>query len=259
MSSNTQAKTPVPGHLYLVGVGPGDPELMTVKAVRILQQCPVWAVPTAKNNSAGTSIALNIAQGMVDTQGRDIVRLFFPMKRVFLDAAADPGLLAAWREAATMVLSRLDQGQDVAFPTLGDPGVYSTAFYLLSVIQEMRPDTQVSIVPGITAMSACSAGQGRPLALGNDVLAVVPAAFEDERLRRILTDLDAVVLMKVHKRLDTLIALLDELQLTDQAVLIECAGLPEERVYTDIRTARGQELHYFSTMLIRKKSVQVQP
>ena len=257
MSTYTNAVPP--GRLYLVGVGPGDPELMTVKAVRTLEQCPVWAVPTARDGGKGESSALTIALGMVQAKDREIVRLFFPMKRVFLESQADPTLVRAWKEAAETVLSRLDQGLDVAFPTLGDPGVYSTAFYLLEVIQQERPDTHISIVPGITAMSACSAGQARPLALGNDVLAVVPAAFEDKRLRPILAELDAVVLMKVHKRLDSLIALLEELGLVEQTVLIECAGLPEERVYTDIRAASGRKLHYFSTMLIRKKSLQVQP
>ena len=256
---STPTKAAPPGRLYLVGVGPGDPELMTVKAVRTLERCPVWAVPTARDGGKGESSALAIALGMVQAQDRKIVRLFFPMKHVFLESPAGPALASAWQEAAAAVLSQLDQGLDVAFPTLGDPGVYSTAFYLLGVIQQMRPDTRISIVPGITAMSACSAGQARPLALGNDVLAVVPAAFEDERLRRILIELDAVVLMKVHKRMDSLIALLEELDLIDQAVLIECAGLPEERVYTNIRAAAGRKLHYFSTMLIRKKNVQVQP
>ena len=89
------------------------------------------------------------------------------------------------------------------------------------------------------------------------MLAVVPAAFEDDRLRQILTSLDAVVLMKVHRRLDTLIDLLEELGLVDQAVLTERSGLPGERVYTDVRAARGRELHYFSTMVVRKKRVRV--
>ena len=125
------------------------------------------------------------------------------------------------------------------------------------MIQERRPATTVTVVPGITAMAACAASQSSPLALGDDVLAVVPAAFEDDRLRQILTSLDAVVLMKVHRRLDALIDLLEELGLVDQAVLTERSGLPGERVYTDVRAARGLELHYFSTMVVRKKRVRV--
>ena len=125
------------------------------------------------------------------------------------------------------------------------------------MIQERRPQTRVTVVPGITAMAACAASQSSPLALGDDVLAVVPAAFEDDRLRHILTTLDTVVLMKVHRRLDALIDLLVELDLVDHAVLIERSGHLDEQVYTDIRAARGKKLHYFSTMLIRKKKVLV--
>ncbi len=248
--------TPVPqGHLYLVGVGPGDPELMTYKAVRILKNAKIWAVPKAKEN--GTSSALQIAQNQVPTDGREVLELCFPMKKVYLGEKTDTALLTAWRKSAHEVLERLDRGSDVAFPTLGDPTLYSTAFYLLAVIQEIRPDVEVTVVPGITAMAACSAGITSPLALGNDVLSVVPAAFDDDRLRDILTTLDAVVLMKVHRRLDAIVELLTELDMLDQAVLIERCGMADECVYTDVREALDRDLHYFSTMLIRKKQVQV--
>lgn len=242
------------GHLYLVGVGPGDPELMTYKAVRILEQTKVWAVPMAKEN--GTSSALQIAGQMVPSNGRTILKLCFPMKKVFLGQEIDAHLLEAWGKGADEVIASLDQGLDVAFPTLGDTTLYSTAFYLLPMILERRPQTGVTVVPGITAMAACAASQSSPLALGDDVLAVVPAAFEDERLRHILTTLDTVVLMKVYRRLDALIDLLTELDLVEHTVLIERSGMADERVYTDIRQARGLKLHYFSTMLIRKKKVQ---
>jgi precorrin-2/cobalt-factor-2 C20-methyltransferase len=243
------------GHLYLVGVGPGDPELMTYKAVRLLTDTKVWAVPTAKEN--GCSSALQIASQMVPGNGREILSLCFPMKKVFLGQETDQHLLQAWGKGADEVIVHLDQGKDVAFPTLGDATLYSTAFYLLAMILERRPQTRVTVVPGITAMAACAASQSSPLALGDDVLAVVPAAFDDDRLRHILTTLDTVVLMKVHRRLDALIDLLTELGLVEHAVLIERSGMPDERVYTDIREARGCQLHYFSTMLVRKQKVQV--
>ncbi|MCL2457400.1 MAG: precorrin-2 C(20)-methyltransferase [Desulfobulbus sp.] len=252
MSDNPSSRT---GHLYLVGVGPGDPELMTYKAVRILREAKVWAVPTARKG--GQSSARQIAEQLVSANGRTVLSLCFPMKKVYLGQKTDDQLLAAWRQAADEVIRHLDRGEDVAFPTLGDTTLYSTAFYLLAMIQEQRPHAPVTVIPGITAMAACAASQSSPLALGDDVLAVVPAAFEDERLRSILTTLDAVVLMKVHRRLDALIDLLDELGLTGCAVLIERSGMEDERIYTDIREARGRKLHYFSTMVIRKKKVQV--
>ena len=251
-SDNSPTRT---GHLYLVGVGPGDPELMTYKAVRILTEAKIWAVPTAREN--GVSSAQQIAGQMIADKGRTILSLCFPMKKVFLGQETDDQLLLAWRKSADEVIRHLDQGEDVAFPTLGDATLYSTAFYLLAMIQEQRPNVPVTVVPGITAMAACAASQSSPLALGDDVLAVVPAAFEDDRLRQILTTVDSVVLMKVHKRIDALIDILEELELAEHAVLIERSGMDGERVYTDIREARGRKLHYFSTMVIRKKKVQV--
>jgi len=252
MSDNPFART---GHLYLVGVGPGDPELMTCKAARILREAKVWAAPTAREG--GQSSALRIAEQMVPTNGRTVLSLFFPMQKVFLGQETDGQLLVAWQRAADEIVRHLDRGEDVAFPTLGDATLYSTAFYLLAMIQEQRPHAPVTVIPGITAMAACAASQSSPLALGDDVLVVVPAAFEDERLRSILATFDAVVLMKVHRRIGVLIDLLDELGLTDCAVLIECSGMKNERVYADVREARDRKLHYFSTMIVRKKKVQV--
>ncbi len=243
------------GHLYLVGIGPGDPELITYKAGRVLTDTSIWAVPQAKAN--GNSHALQIAGNLIGTTGKTILELCFPMKKVFLGETVDQQLLDAWRDSADEVIAQLDKGRDVAFPTLGDPTLYSTAFYLLPMILEQRPDTGVTVIPGITAMAACSAGISAPLALGNDVLTVVPAAFEDDRLKEILQTMDAVVLMKVARKMDSLVELLTELDLMNQAVLFERFGLPEQQIYTDIRTALNKELHYFSTMVIRKKQVQV--
>ena len=251
---NTTASSAT-GRLYLVGIGPGDPELMTFKAARILKSTEVWAVPKAQED--GISSAYQIAQAMVSDAGHTIISLCFPMKKIYFGQEADQQLLTAWRSAASRVIEFLDQGKDVAFPTLGDATLYSTAFYLMQVIHDLRPEIEATIVPGITAMSACAASQASSLAQGDEVLAVIPAAFEDDRLREILANLDSVVLMKVHKRIDALIDLLIELNLADKAVLIERAGHADEHVYTDIREARGRKLHYFSTMLIRKHSMKV--
>ncbi|WPD21337.1 MAG: precorrin-2 C(20)-methyltransferase [Candidatus Electrothrix scaldis] len=241
------------GRLYLVGVGPGDPELMTYKAVRVLEQTKVWVAPKAKAD--GASAALQIASAMVGLADKEVLEVRFPMKKIRLEQEHDPEVQQGWQEAARIVLERLDQGEDVAFPTLGDPGLYSTSFYLLNTLQEARQELPVTIIPGITAMSACSAQVNAPLGLGDDVLSVVPAAFDDARLRDILQNSDAVVLMKVFRRLPAVIEVLDELGLTDKAVLLERCGMEGQHIYTDIREAAEKELHYFSTLLVRKKQI----
>lgn len=241
------------GRLHVVGIGPGDPELMTCKAVRILELCRVWAAPKAKEE--GSSSALQIAAAMVGIGDKTVLELCFPMKKIRLGCEPDPEAVQGWQRAAQTVLEQLEQGQDVAFPTLGDPGLYSTAFYLLATLHELRPSLPVTVVPGITAMSACSAQVSSPLGLGDDLLTVVPAAFDDERLRSILLNSDSVVLMKMFRQLPRLLSLLDELGLTDKAVLLERCGLPDQRMYKDIRKAAGCDLHYFSTLILRKKQV----
>lgn len=241
------------GRLYLVGIGPGDPELMTCKAVRILEQTSIWIAPKAKEN--GVSSALQIAACLISIEDKTVLELCFPMKKIRLEQEHDPEVLRGWQEAAATVLKHLDQGRDVAFPTLGDPALYSTAFYLLHSLRELRPTVPVTVVPGVTAMSACSAQVNNPLGLADDVLTVVPAAFDDQRLREILLHSDAVVLMKIFRQLPRLIGLIEELGLLDKAVIVERCGMKDQRIYSDIRQAAGQELHYFSTLLVRKKQI----
>jgi precorrin-2/cobalt-factor-2 C20-methyltransferase len=187
--------------------------------------------------------------------GKTVLELRFPMKKVHLGQEHDPEVVQGWREAAEVVLGHLERGEDVAFPTLGDPALYSTAFYLLATLQEVQPCLRVSIIPGITAMAACSARICSPLGLGDDVVSIVPAAFDDDRLREILQTFDAVVLMKVFRKMDRIVALLEELGLVDNAVLIERCGMDDQMIYTDVREALNKDLHYFSTMLVRKKQI----
>jgi len=239
------------GRLYLVGVGPGDPELMTCKAARILEQTKVWVAPKAKKN--GNSSALQIAAAQIGMADKNVLELRFPMIKIHLGREQASEVAQAWQEAAAVVWSHLEMGDDVAFPTLGDPALYSTAFYLLDTLQVRHPEVRVTIVPGITAMAACSARVCSPLGLGDDVVSIVPAAFDDGRLRTILTTFDAVVLMKVFRKMDRIVPLLDELGLTDKAVLIERCGMNDQRIYTDIRQTLNRDLHYFSTILVRKK------
>lgn len=238
------------GQFYVIGVGPGDPELMTLKAARLLQQCPVWFVPKAHRD--GDSTALSILAGTVDTRDKEILELYFPMKKIRMGQKPDPEVEAAWNSAALAILAKLEQGQDVAFPTLGDPAIYSTGFYVCDTLLKSAPALPIVIIPGVSSIGASAAAAGQPLCLGDDRLVVIPATFENGRLRETLQQFDTVVLMKVHRVMPKVVALLSELKLLDRAVLVERSSQTSERVRRDLLAASKETLHYFSTVIVRK-------
>jgi precorrin-2/cobalt-factor-2 C20-methyltransferase len=239
------------GTFYVVGVGPGDPQLMTLKAAGILKECDVWFVPSAFDN--GGSMALKIALGAVSQSGKTILSHRFPMKQVHRGKIPDPEVKSAWQEAAKTIMACLEEGRDVAFPTLGDPAIYSTGFYVCETLQAFGSPFKVIIVPGVSAVGATSATAAVPLCLGDERLVVIPATFENERIRELLELCDVAVFMKVHKVMARLVGILEEMDLVEQAVLVERCSLEDEKIWPDVRAAVGQEIHYFSTMVVRKE------
>ncbi len=243
--------------LSLVGVGPGDPTLLTVKAVERLEEAHVLLGPKARGS--GESTAIRIVSSAVDISTKTVEELHFPMRHVRLKGEKPKEVMKAWKQAAERVLHHLGAGKNVAFPTLGDPALYSTAYYLLAMVRktavEMEMRIRTEIIPGITAMSSCSAIIEQPLALGDDLLAVVPAAFDDRRLRDILECNDAVVLMKVHNHMDRITRLIREAGLIEQSVLVERCSTTGEQIFNNLSEIEGKELHYFSTIIIRKSPI----
>jgi len=243
------------GTFYIIGIGPGDPELLTQKAVRLLKECQVICVP--KGTKAGKSVALSIVEQAVSMENKEILEIHFPMEKIKMDDERNPRLIEAWILAAGAVAEKLTKGQDVAFPTLGDPTFYSTAFHLSGAMQEVflnNNDKTISVVvvPGVTSVSASAAAAGMPLCLGDERVAVLPATYEKEQLIEVFFSFDTVVLMKVHKVMDKVIIILRDLGLLETAIIIEKAGMKDQRVMK-ASEAIGQNLHYFSTMIVRKK------
>lgn len=236
--------------LYIIGTGPGDPEHLTLKAFNTLNRCPVIVAP--KGSLHGTSTALSIVKQVVDLSEKSVHEVYFPMKKIKLGQPPLPEVEAAWNETAAHVLELLDSGTDVAFPTLGDPAIYSTGYYLYDTLISLRPDLKVKFISGISAMSSCSASTLTPVCLGDDMLAVVPATFCEEKIRKALCDFDAIVLMKVHRVMDKICRLLDEAGLTKNAIYVEKAGMHDERIISDL-SAIPDNPHYFSTIIVRKR------
>ena len=157
-----------------------------------------------------------------------------------------------WNEAVTAVLNRLDRGIDVAFITIGDPGIYSTFFYLYDKLLERKPSLAIEIVPGISSINASAARAGMYLGLGNDRIAILPANYL-ESLRETLEKFDTVVLMKVNKVFDTVKDILVQMNLASAAVYVARAGMTDERIVKDISKVRTEDLNYFSLVIVRKR------
>lgn len=230
--------------IYAVGVGPGDPELVTRKAERIIRAADVVCAPTGAEDAA--SYALSIVEEFIDRSRQEIVSQVFPMMK------KGPELEAAWQEAAAQVLERVDAGKDVAFITIGDPCLYSTFLYLYRIFQAQRPDIPVEIVPGISSINAAAAAAGLPLGIANDRIAILPATYEDAELRKTLTEFDTVVLMKVSRVFDRVYWLLAELGLEKNGAFVRRVGSDREEVVFDLASLVGQELDYLSMLIVRK-------
>jgi len=230
--------------VYAVGVGPGDPELLTRKAERILRQVPVICAPAA---SAGdSSHALSIVEPFLDRTRQQVIVQVFPMRK------DQQGLDEFWDDAAETVVSHIRQGKDVAFITIGDPFLYSTFLYLYRILRERYPDIPIEAVPGVSSITAAAVAAGVPLAAASERIAVLPATFEEEKLRTTLLEFDTVVLMKVNRVFDGVYALLTELGLEGKGVFVARAGTSEERVIFDLASLVGKKLDYLSLLIVKK-------
>ncbi|MDO8445310.1 MAG: precorrin-2 C(20)-methyltransferase [Deltaproteobacteria bacterium] len=234
------------GKLYGIGVGPGDPELLTLKAVRILREADVVAIPKSKEES--DSIALSIVKGAVDLSSKETLELMFPMTK-------DKEVLRKAREeAALSITERLKAGKDVACITLGDPMFYSTFSYLIPLVRERLPKVGIEIVPGISSVMASAALTVTPLTEADERIAVIPATYESEKLKDILRDFDTVVLMKVNRVFDKILGLLEELGLKENAVFIERCGGKNQRVVNSLDSLKGEKLDYLSMVIVKRGS-----
>ena len=234
--------TPKTGTLYGIGVGPGDPELITLKALKVLQQAPhIFASCSTKNTY---SLALNIVRSHLN--GAGLEHLPFPMTR-------DPEVLhQAWEDNARRVMEVLRTGQDAAFITLGDPLTYSTFGYLLKTLKRLAPEARVVTIPGITSYNAAAALAGMPLSEGEESVYVVSGALGGAKLRQVIDRADNIVMLKTYRQFDDIYNTLEDLNLLDCAICISRVGLEGETVVQDVRALKGQALPYLSMIIIKK-------
>lgn len=236
-------------NLYVIGVGPGDPELLTLKAVRILKEVPCICVP--KGREEGSSLALSIIQKTLDLSDKDIIEAHFPMKKTRGQKSDNCELDTKWQETIEAVYGRLSKGIDIAFITIGDPAIYSTFFYLYDKLLEINPEINIEIIPGVSSINTAAARAKLSLSLADEKIAVIPATYTND-IREILEKFDTVVLMKVHAVFDNVLNMLDEMNLTDNAVYVSRAGMENEKIFKNIREIKKTDLNYFSVVIIKK-------
>jgi len=233
------------GTLYGVGVGPGDADLVTVKATKVLGQVAVvFAAASSKNNY---SLAVQIASPYLKP-GVPVEHLGFPMSR---DKKA---LASAWEENGRKVVESLKQGKDAAFITLGDPLIYSTFGYILESIRKTDPDIPIKIIPGVTSYQAGAAAAGQVLVEADESYAVVSGAAGARRLKQVIDHTDSVVMLKVYRNYKEILDTLDELDLTARSVLISRCGLDGEEIVRNLKERDNRSPSYMSLLIIRKRT-----
>lgn len=232
-----------PGRLYGLGLGPGDPELLTIKALRILREVDTIFVPRKGDRSA--SFARAILSAALEGISDKVVEITFPMRKENLEEA--------WEDAARTIWAHLSQGENCAFLTEGDPFLYGTFNYIFTIFREKYPEVALEVVPGISSVNAASARALFPLSSGAEKVAILPATYDPIALTKTLEDFDTVVLMKVYNVFDQVLDVLEEKGLTNCCTYVKRATTSEEEIVTDIRRLRGKKLDYFSLLIVRRQ------
>jgi len=224
------------GILYGVGVGPGDPELLTVKGARLIAEAKLVAYPIDK---AGAGLARSIAASFIPEGAEELPVPIF--KRGTQGAELD-----AYEAAIAAMSARLDKGDDVVFLCAGDPFFYGSFIYVFARLTKKH---SVEVVPGVSSLSAAAARLGRPLAARDDTIRILPATLDEEKLRAELKSAKSAMIIKVGRHFDRICTLLQELSLAADAMVVESATMENERIYPLDRVPRGAK-PYFSAILI---------
>ena len=230
------------GTLYGISVGTGDPELITVKGLKILQSSKVVAFPAGIKGKLG--IAQQIVAHWVNPNQQQLALTFpYVQEQEILDAA--------WKNAAVLVWQYLQQGVDVTFVCEGDVSFYSTFSYLAQTLQQIHPEVLVQSIPGVCSPMAASSALGFPLTVGAEKLVVLPAIYQLKELEAVLDWADVVVLMKVASVYQQVWQILNQHNLLERSRVVERATLPEMVIYNGLRDFPNLKLPYFSILIVQ--------
>jgi precorrin-2/cobalt-factor-2 C20-methyltransferase len=230
------------GILYGISVGPGDPEMITIKGLKLLQSSEVVAYPAGKENCLG--IAEKIIQPWL-TGNQQLLPLHFPYVQ------DEDILLDAWKEAATIIWSYLSQGLNVAFACEGDVNFYGTFSYLAQTIRQLYPLTIVQAIPGVISPIASAASLGIALTQRQQRLLIIPVLYHLDELEKAFKVAEIIVLMKVSSVYQKVWPLLQAYKLLRNSYVVERASWNEEKIYKNLEEHKNIELSYFSLLIIQ--------
>ena len=230
------------GEFYGIGVGPGDSELITLKALRIIKSVDCIFAPRA--DSKGSSLALDIVSDVCE--GKRVVEQVYPMVK---DKSQ---LETAWLASANEIKRELDASNSVAYLTIGDPLTFSTYCYLLQQLSKIIPSQKIHTIPGITSYNAAASLANFSLIEQSEKLAIIPVSSNIDELRSVLNSFDTVILMKVAKKLDEVIELLEDMDLVDNSLFASYIGHENEFITRDLLSLKGAGKGYLSIIIVRK-------
>lgn len=226
------------GKLFGIGVGPGDPELLTVKAVKILENVGVICSPRSAESKP--SLALSIVQPVLSNRDSEEYEVLDPVFPMIED---NKELGAYWDHAAELITNKLDQGKDVAFITLGDPTIYSTFSYVASRVSSSG--FEMEIIPGVTSFTGCASTAGISLAEKDEIIVIVPKI--DDRLERILEYGDTFIIMKTSRHSDALEKMVNKDKREKKVISVQNCTMPDENVFEGF----SKDKKYLSTTIVK--------
>lgn len=230
--------------LYAIGAGPGDPELITAKGLRLLRQADTVFVPATR---AGQSYSLSIVEQYLDRKRQQVVELLCPPYR---DRRA---VEERWRALAGVVAEHLTQGCSGAFVCEGDPSLYSTFLHLRRGLLTAHPNIEIAVIPGVTSISASAALAGFSLASWDERLLIAPAVHEPAPLEALLAAAENVAILKPGRALPALMDAVQARSSEVRAALVRRAGRPEQQVLHEPAAMRLAGDDYFTTLLISRR------
>lgn len=229
------------GKFYGIGVGPGDPELISIKAVNILKHVDVIFSASSKDRSISMDIAIPYLPPMT------------PVKNLLFPMITDKTVLnESWEKNTLEIIKEVEQGKNAAFLTLGDPLTYSTYGYIIKKLKTVAPYIDIETIPGITSYQAAAARINIPLAEGEESLLIVSGSRGGEHLERLKGQADNIVLLKAYRKIKDICSTLEQMDMLKNTTAIMNCGRPDERIVTNIEELIETKPDYLTLLIIKK-------